>query len=101
MVKSIQEAIRSLSETLRDAIKKALDIVEEALKSSPCAGLCDAELAKARALQRELDRLFDNMPANDNDPEGFKAWRFKLLRVHDEIRKAQEDIIECMKRNGC
>jgi hypothetical protein len=101
MVKGIKERIRLLSQAIRDAIKNTIDIIEQGIENSPCAGLCTEERANLKRIAEEINNLLDKMPANDNDPEDLKAKKFKLARLLEDFQKAQQSVIDCLARNGC
>jgi hypothetical protein len=101
MIKGLRDRMRLLSQKIRDAIQAIIDALEGPIAESECAEVCAPEMHKLKDLQRQTDELLDPKPANDHDPDAMQALQVQLARLHEEFLKAQVDVIDCLKRNGC
>jgi uncharacterized coiled-coil protein SlyX len=100
-IQGLKDRLRLLSEKIRDAVQQIIDSIEEVIGGTACAEACAEEVNKIKDLQRQLNDLLDRMPANDNDPQAMKELRFQIIRLHEQILAAYQDVVDCLQQHGC
>lgn len=100
-IQGLKDRLRLLSERIRDAVQQIIDSIESVIGGTACAEACAEEVNKIKDLQRQLNDLLDRMPANDNDPQAMKELRFMIIRLHEQILAAYQDVVNCMQQHGC